>query len=104
MEMAKAKLPKFLKRYFWEVDYRKINLQQRAEYVVKRILEYGDKRAIRWMEQNFKEAKIKEVICGTKDLSAQSANYWAVVLGVDKKKVKCLQKHYLEIRRSYWPY
>lgn len=97
-------LPKFLKRYFWDVDYHHIDPQHRAEYVVKRILEYGDGKAVRWMRENFEKAKIKEVLCETRDLSPQSANYWAIVLGVDRKEITCLQKRYLEIRKSCWPY
>ena len=102
--MAQAKLPEFLKSLFWDVDHRNISPQDRAEYVIKRILEYGDRKTVHWMRRNFKKIKIKEVLCRARDLSPQSANYWAIILGVNRKRIKCLQKRYLEIRKSCWPY
>lgn len=102
--MLKEKLPKFLRPLFWEVDFHNLSPLKKPDYVIKRILEYGDKKAVRWMGQNFNKSKIKGVLYKTRDLSPQSASYWAVVLGIDKRKVRCLQRHYLEIRRSCWPY
>lgn len=98
------KPPEFLRPLFWEVDFPNLNLLKWPNYVIKRILEYGDKKAVCWMGQNFDKSKIREVVCKTRDLSSRSANYWAVVLEIDKRKVKCLQRHCLEIRRSCWPY
>jgi len=40
------KLPRFLNKYFWDVEFEKIDLQKRRVYVLKRILEYGDERAV----------------------------------------------------------
>lgn len=102
--MITGKLPKFLKPLFWEVDFRKLKFLKKPDFVIKRILEYGDERAIGWMMQNLNKTVIKDIICKTKGLSPRSANYWAVVLGINKMEVRCLQRYYLGIRRKHWPY
>lgn len=103
--MLKAKLPKFLRPLFWEIEVSNLDpINKRSDYVIKRILEYGDKKAVRWMAKNFSRAQIIRVLCTTRDISPKAANYWAVVFGIDEKRVRCLQKRYLEIRRSCWPY
>ena len=98
------KLPKFLKKYFWDVDFRKIDAQARSQYVLGRLLEYGDEKAISWMRKNFAKPQIEDVLFHYRSVSPQSANFWAVIFNINKKKVLCLQKPYLEIRRRHWPY
>lgn len=98
------RLPKFLKKYFWDVDFGKINAQAHPQYVLVRLLEYGDKKAISWMKRNFTRHQIEDILFHYRSVSPQSANFWAVIFNIDKKKVLCLQKPYLEIRRRLWPY
>ena len=96
--------PKFLKKYFWEIDFDRLDVEAHPQYILERILEYGDERAIRWMMRRFSRAEVADILFRFRSLSPKSANFWAVVFNVDKKKVLCLQKHYLEIRRAHWPY
>ena len=96
--------PQFLKKYFWDVDFEKLDIEKYRFYVIRRILNYGDEKAILWMNSHFKRDDQIKALCTTRDISLRSANFWTLILGVPKRKVKCLQKRYLEIRRQFWPY
>jgi hypothetical protein len=98
------KLPEFLKKYFWEIDFEKLDLEKRRPYVLKRILEYGDEEAVAWMWKNFTEDEIKNILYNYRGLSLKSANFWAVIVGAKKEDVKCLNKSLRELRRQFWPY
>ena len=98
------KLPGFLEKYFWEVNFEKIDLEKRRVYVLKRILEYGDEKAVSWMWKNFTESEIKNVLYNYRDLSLKSANFWAVIVNVKKEDVKCLSKSFRETQKQFWPY
>ena len=98
------RLPGFLKKYFWDVEFGKINLDNRKMYVLRRILEYGDERAVRWMRKNFRETEIRDALCNFRGYSQKSANFWAFILGVKKEKVKCLKRSFLETQKQFWPY
>jgi hypothetical protein len=98
------KLPAFLKKYFWDVDFKKIDLDNRRIYVLNRILEYGDEDAVRWMWENFKKPEIKYALTNFRGYSQKSANFWAVILGIKKEDVKCLSKSFLETQKQFWPY
>ncbi|MBL7073661.1 hypothetical protein ISS37_00275 [candidate division KSB1 bacterium] len=97
-------LPIFLSKYFWEVDFASLDAEKYPKYVIERILEYGDIKAIRWMKKNFSLDEIKNVLYNTRGLTLRSATFWAIVLGIPKKSIKCLSKPYLEIRKLFWPY
>ena len=98
------KLPGFLEKYFWEVNFEKIDLEKRRVYVLKRILEYGDEKAVSWMWKNFTESEIKNVLYNYRDLSLKSANFWAVIVNVKKEDVKCLKRRLSKELMTAWPY
>ena len=99
-----GRLPKFLKKYFWDVDFGKINFDNCIAYVLKRILEYGDEDAVRWMWKNFKKEEIKNVLCNFRGYSQKSANFWALILNIKKEDVKCLSRSFRETQKQFWPY
>lgn len=105
-EMPKRKtkkLPKFLKKYFWDVDFEKMELPRSRVFVLRRLMEYGDKKAVAWMKGIFSRDEIAELLSYAR-IDPKSGNFWAVVFDIERKDVLCLQRHYLEIRRRHWPY
>ena len=98
------KLPIFLKGHFWDCEFKKISLEKNRIYILKRILEYGDKDAVNWMWKHFKKAEIKNALSNFRGYSKKSANFWAVMLNLKKEDVKCLNRSFLEIQKKFWPY
>lgn len=98
------KLPGFLEKYFWDVEFGKIDLQKRRVYVLKRILDYGDQEAVAWMWINFKKQEIKEVLSKYRGFSQKSANFWAFILNMPREEVLCLKKRSSKKQESFWPY
>ena len=96
-------LPAFLKKYFWDVDFEALDSKRHRQDILVRILEYGDHEAAHWMQKNFRRKEIEEVLTQRR-LSPRSANYWTFIYHIDRSKVRCLQKPYLEMRKHHWPY
>lgn len=100
----KISLPKFLNKYFWDVDFRKLDAGEYPYFIIERILEYGDEQAVKWMMANFENTKIKETLMRSRGISLKSANYWALIFNVPKNKILCLKKSYRKVKESHWPY
>ncbi len=98
------KLPGFLKEYFWDVDFEKINQEKSKLYVIARLLDRGNDRAIKWLFKTYNKDSIKDVITNRRGFSARKANFWAEILDIDKRKVVCLQEPYRRMRQELWPY
>ncbi len=98
------KAPKFLKKYFWDIDFDKLDVETHPQYVLGRILEYGDEQAIRWMMKRFDKDEVADILFHYRTLSPKSANFWAWFFKIDKGKVLCLKKSFREIRKQFWPY
>jgi len=99
-----AKLPSFLKRYFWDIDFKKLDSKKNSEYIIVRLLEFGDEKAIRWLLKIFSKKLIKKIVMTRRGISPRTATFWGRVLGVSEKDILCLQTQYLKMRRAHWPY
>lgn len=97
-------IPKFLKKYFWDVDFSKLDKKNYSQFIIERILEYGDERAIKWMRENFKLNQIKNVLQQSKNLSRKSANFWRFIFSLNKNKILCLRKSFQEKQKLIWKY
>lgn len=97
-------LPKFLQSYFWDVNFDELNPQKYPYFVIERILEYGDKKDINWLAKNFSKNTVKKTIISSLSLSPKSANFWALVLNLDRNKVLCLKKSSAKKQNKIWPH
>lgn len=94
----------FLKKYFWDVDFKKLDPEKNYQYMIVRLLERGDELVIKWLYKKYSTDLIKEVITTQRGLSPKTASFWALLLGIDQRKIVCLQTPYLKMRQAHWPY
>lgn len=97
-------LPKFLKNYFWDVNFSTLDSKQYPYFILERILEYGDKKALSWMMQCYPRSILKKVVVSSRSLDHKSARFWALILNIDKNKILCLKKSSLAKQSKIWPY
>jgi hypothetical protein len=102
--MRITSLPKFLHRYFWDVDAAKLNPQKRSQYVIQRLLEMGDVQAIRWLRKNFSDEQIKETLKKRRGFSPKTSYFWTSYFHLSPKEIVCLQKPYLKQHKIHWPF
>ena len=108
------KLPAFLKQYFRDVDFAGLNLKKSRIFVLKRVLEHGNIKAVNWLAKYFSREDIKRLILTADDLSPKTANFWALYLNINPKTVPSLQKPHPRqkqslltsryLNRILWPY
>jgi hypothetical protein len=84
-------IPKHLQPLFWDVNLANFNPAAYPDYTIARILELGDENAVTWMKGTFSEAEIRRVIAHERRLSRKSANFWALVYGIDPDEVAALR-------------
>jgi len=97
-------LPTFLKRCFWDVEFSKLDPKNYTPFIVERVLEHGNEKAIKWLFKHFKKSELKETLTKKQGLSPLSANYWGLILNVPKKKILCLRKQSQNKLQKTWLY
>lgn len=89
---VRSRLPDFLKPYFWETDLARIGARRYESYIIERVIEYGDDRAIRWLRQNYTPTQIARVVRTSRVISPNTANLWALTLEIPRGKIKCFSR------------
>lgn len=52
----KAQLPEYLRPYFWDVSFEELEIKTRAFLVIKRVLDRGNLRDIRWLMKTYTQS------------------------------------------------
>lgn len=98
------KAPKVLKGYFWDIDFNKLDIQKSAIYIIERLLEYGDEKAIKWLFKTYDKKLIKEVIMTRRGFSPKTANFWGIILNIPRSKILCFKKGFPNPPVRIWNY
>lgn len=98
------KLPSFLQKYFWDVDFLKVDKKTHNQFIIERILEFGDQKSVKWMVNNFSLDEVKKVVVVSKNLSKKSANFWRVIFNLERDKILCFKKLSPEKQKMIWKY
>ena len=72
-------IPKFLSKYFWDVDVGKLDVDSQSTYIIERLLEKGDDVAVRWLRNQYDRKMIADVAQKSRRLSPKSQRYWGIV-------------------------
>jgi hypothetical protein len=66
--------------FFWDTDPARLDLQQNKQYIIDRILELGDEKAVEWLFSIYSRRDIKRALRTSRSISKKSSHYWNLVL------------------------
>ena len=98
------KLPGFLKKYFWDTDFTRIDPERSRIYIIRRIMEYGDQKAVAWMRKNYPKAEMRDVLLRFRGLSRKSARFWGLILDIQEEDILCLKRRSNGMPQTAWPF
>ncbi|MBT9130964.1 MAG: hypothetical protein DDT42_01166 [candidate division WS2 bacterium] len=68
-----------IRKYFWDVNIRELDASKHSNYIIERLLELGDREAVKWLKKTYSEDTIIEVVNNSRNLSPKSRNYWEII-------------------------
>ncbi len=86
------RLPEFLRPLFWDTDFDRLRIPGHERYIIERILELGDDRAIRWVWRTFGPEEIARTVRRSRVISPNTASLWALLLGIPRRSIRCFSK------------
>lgn len=90
------------KRIFWDVDFDKINYEEKAAFVIERVFERGDVEDIRQIRKYYGDEKAKQVLMNCRYLPEIKIYLAAAVFNERVKHFKC----YIQAQsmKELWPF
>ncbi|MBI2611574.1 hypothetical protein HYW54_02390 [Candidatus Gottesmanbacteria bacterium] len=100
--MIKHPLPKNLYKYFWDTDQNQLDIIKRQDYIIERLLEYGDLDALFWAKKTYRASVIEDIVKKGKSLSKKSARFYGLLYSINPKDIICLQEDFRQKHRAIW--
>ncbi len=78
-------IPPAFKRFFWDVDFATLKLPEHENYVLGKLMGYGDRAAISWIIRAFDHGTISRYLerKGKYALDKKSYLFWEKVLRME---------------------
>jgi hypothetical protein len=69
-------IPDEARRFFWDVDPAGLDHVRHKAYIIERLLELGDEKAVGWLFSTYSREEISSVLDSSRSLSMKSRNFW----------------------------
>ena len=95
------KLPVSLKVYFWDVSVNELNFDKHRKFIISRILNEGNHRAVAWLFDVYKRETIKDAVKTSRSLSLKTARCWQNYFDLKEEELCCTGLHSAKNERLY---
>ncbi|MDZ7722004.1 MAG: hypothetical protein U5R06_04050 [candidate division KSB1 bacterium] len=73
-------IPTAAEKYFWDCDISELSMREHHQFIIERILNFGDDDAVRWLFDHTNRAQIKNVLHNSRNLSEKTRNFWNIMM------------------------
>ena len=82
---ARSAVPRWLQRFFWDARVASLSVDRHRDYILARLLEFGDRQALRWALHTYPRSLLRTFLLhrGREMLSKRTWTFWALYLGVN---------------------
>lgn len=74
------RLPEEFKKYFWDVDFKKLSVKRNTNFVLSRLMNFGNQVVLKWLLQ-FPPKIIIRVVRESRELDDKTRSYWIHIYG-----------------------
>lgn len=78
-KILKKKIIRFRPELFWDVDPKTIDLKKHAEYIIERILDFGNDKEVYWLVHYYPHRIIRDTVQKSRALDPKSKALWTRV-------------------------
>jgi len=89
------------KNLFWDVDFKKLDYKENADFIIKRVLLFGDKKDYDILKKRYSYEKIKKAALKINYPDKKSANFWSFIFNLSSNK-KCAKKSSAQKQSAFW--
>lgn len=68
---------------FWDRDVNTIDPAKHCQFIIERVLQYGDVEDVRWAKGYYGDEALREVVVKNHILDHKSQNFWCVYFNID---------------------
>lgn len=101
MDKNKAKIPHWMKPYFWDVNLEDLDINEHSIYIIERLLNEGDHHTLSWVFQTYSEEMIREAVIVGRGLSRKTARCWQNYFELKEEEMRCFGRFLINLARKF---
>ncbi len=70
----------FRQTLFWDTNPQKIDAKKNAQYIIERILDFGNDKEVKWLYNFYDKTLLKKVVMESRSLRPETKNLWTLLL------------------------
>ncbi len=71
---------KFRQTLFWDTNPKNINKKRNAQYIIERILDFGNDKEVKWLWDYYGKRVLKNVVARSRCLRPRTKKLWTLLL------------------------
>jgi len=92
---------KINKQLFWDVDFKKLDIKKHADFIISRVLSYGDIEDYKIIEKKYGENRIKKIAKKISYPNKKSLNFWSSIFNIPLESFQCINKSLIKKPNSF---
>lgn len=80
------------KSLFWDIEFKSLDYQKDAVFIIKRVLNYGDEKDYKEIKRVYGLQKIKSIAKKIDYINKKNVNFWSIVLNIPLNSFECIKK------------
>lgn len=79
MSLQTKYLPEKMKPYFWDCNFEKLTIEEYPEFIIERVLSFGNFNDIKWLLKRINKEKFFRVALNSRRLDNRTKNFWKII-------------------------
>jgi len=69
-------IPDYIQNLFWDVRKETVDVNRHSQFIIRRVLDFGDVAAINWLRRTYPDNLLKQVIKTGRGLAHKTIVFW----------------------------
>lgn len=78
--MSEARVPEFLRPYFWDTDFDRLDPVAHEWFIAERLMEKTTPETFRWLLAQYPPEALRDIAQHSRRLPARDRNFWRLYL------------------------
>ena len=87
---------------FWDTDFDSIDWDNKARYVIERVVQYGDLADWRAIQKKYGMDRIRDEMLESRDLDPKTLSFLSVIFDIPQDQFRCY--NYIRSNPKHWDY
>ena len=80
------------KNLFWDIDFKTLNYKKDADFIIERVLNYGDEKDFQKIKEIYGSSRIKKAAKKINYINKKNINFWSIIFNISPNLFKCTKK------------